>query len=270
MAQTSHAFPLSVQLTLSEEDGGKAALAEQLQAMRSHRITGVELNIVHPEKTDTDDLRRFLDSHGMKLTYLATGGAANARGLSLSHEVPEEREESVRACLAFIDFARKMEAGIIVGFFQGGLSSDPSEARSRFRQSLDQIAPYAVDRGVSVLIEPLNRYLTSVTNSLEDAAGLIEDYDRSTMRLLPDTFHMNIEETNTIEALQRFAPFYESVHLSDNNRFYPGLGAIDFMPIVGFLKESGFQGGLGFEGNIRTSFEDDLNRAMAYLAPALA
>ena len=89
------------------------------------------------------------------------------------------------------------------------------------------------------------------------------------LRILPDTFHMNIEEQSTPGSLARFAGLYESVHISDNNRLFPGLGGIDFGGILRFLRDAAYQGGIAIEGNIRDSFEEDLRASMSLLSPTL-
>ena len=70
-------------------------------------------------------------------------------------------------------------------------------------------------------------------------------------------------------ALVRYRALYESVHLSDNNRYFPGLGAIDFSAILRFLKEMGYRGGVAIEGNVRRGFAEDLRASMEILGPML-
>jgi len=80
---------------------------------------------------------------------------------------------------------------------------------------------------------------------------------------------MNIEERDLIGALKEFAPHFDSVHLSDNNRLCPGLGAVDFERIIDALRQMGYNGGVAIEAEIEESFEKDLERSMRYLAPIL-
>ena len=89
------------------------------------------------------------------------------------------------------------------------------------------------------------------------------------MRILPDTFHMNIEEQNALGALVKYRDLYDSVHISDNNRLFPGLGGLDFFHIIRFLENIGYRGGLAIEGNQRESFERDLDMSMSLLGPML-
>ena len=70
-------------------------------------------------------------------------------------------------------------------------------------------------------------------------------------------------------SLTKHRALYDSLHISDNNRFFPGLGAIDFFAILRFLKESGYTGGIAIEGNLQHSFQADLKASMSVLRPML-
>ncbi len=68
------------------------------------------------------------------------------------------------------------------------------------------------------------------------------------------------------EALKRHLPKYDSVHISDNNRRYPGKGAIDFSRIIAHLDRIGFIGPVTIEGNVVDTMSDELRDAAMYLA----
>jgi sugar phosphate isomerase/epimerase len=116
-----------------------------------------------------------------------------------------------------------------------------------------------------LLVEATNHYESSVANSLEDAAATIQDFRNPYLRILPDTYHMNIEERSMFGALIRFMDLYDSLHISDNNRLFPGLGGLDFLGLLRFLRDVGYAGGIAIEGNVRDSFEEDLGASMGLL-----
>jgi sugar phosphate isomerase/epimerase len=76
---------------------------------------------------------------------------------------------------------------------------------------------------------------------------------------------MNIEESSFEAALMQALPWIISVHLSDNNRYFPGFGAIDFGEICAFLSQIGFSGGLAIEGEVKSDVVSDLTASVAYL-----
>ena len=144
--------------------------------------------------------------------------------------------------MEFIDFARDLGAGLIVGFLKGGVKCRTCAARHCFLDSLGEIEPHVRAREVPLLIEATNRYELAVANTLADTAGLIRGFDNPYLRILPDTFHMNIEERSFFGSLIAHRGLYDSVHISDNNRLFPGLGGLDFRSILRFLKDFGFRG----------------------------
>ena len=262
-------FPLSIQITLPKSYRSDEVFSGRLSLLQEFGFSGVELNIEEPEGIDPSDLKAFLREYGLKLTMFASGAAAKTSGLSLSHESLDIRDESIRRCLDFIDFAAEFEAGVIIGFLKGGISPDITRARDNFKISIGKLESRAGEKSVPLLIEATNRYESSVANSLEDTVKLISDFRNPFLRILPDTFHMNIEEVSIPGALEEHRDYYNSLHISDNNRLFPGLGGIDFPSLFQYLDEKDYSGGVAIEGDLKGTFETDLKTSMAYLIPLL-
>src|SRR5690606_21146568 len=101
-------------------------------------------------------------------------------------------------------------------------------------------------------------------------AGFVAAYPSAHAKVLPDTFHMNIEETDTLATLRIHLERVPSFHLSDNNRCYPGLGAVEFSRVIAGLDELGYRGRIAIEGNARGGdVPGDLRASMRYLAPLI-
>ncbi len=262
-------FPLSLQTVLPDDYETNPVFGSLLERLRTLGLWGVELNMSDPERFDPGAVCAFLGRFDLELSMLATGLTAKRLGLSLSHPEESVRVRSVEKCRQMIEWVAGTPAGIIVGFLKGGVAPDPLEARARFGRSLAEILPHAVKRSVAVLVEATNRYESSVANTVEQATSLLADYPASSAHVLPDTFHMNIEESNSCEALRAAAGRFQSLHLSDNNRLFPGFGAIDFGAVIGLLTEIGYTGRLAIEGNVRTSIEEDIGASIARIAPML-
>jgi D-psicose/D-tagatose/L-ribulose 3-epimerase len=265
MSERGFVFPLAVQLLLPEDFREQPQTRRRFALLAELGLSGVELNFFRFDRVDPAELADFLDDFGLRCTMFATGYTARNEGLSLSSGDEKIRLRSVERSLAFIDFAARLKAGLIVGFLKGGPDPDREEARRRFADSLARLAPRAEAAGVPLLIEATNRYESAVANSLAEAAELVRPYAAGGMRLLPDTFHMNIEEADPIAALKDCAQLFDSIHLSDNNRCFPGLGAIDFSRYLEFLERSGWRGWLAIEGNLRRDLESDLRASLARL-----
>jgi sugar phosphate isomerase/epimerase len=135
-----------------------------------------------------------------------------------------------------------------------------------------ELVPDAAAHGVPLVVEATNRYQSTVANALDDTAALLPAADARGRwaQILPDTFHMNIEEADMAGALARHAGLFSSVHLSDNNRLFPGRGAIDFGRVIGTLRRIGWKGFLAMEGNVAEGLAADTRAAVEALAPHLA
>jgi sugar phosphate isomerase/epimerase len=226
--------------------------------------------MVQPEQVDASDLRDMLAAFGMRMTMFATGATAISEGLSLSAQDKQVRLNSVRRCIDFLDLAAQYGAGIIVGFLKGGVSPEPERARDLFRDSLARIEPHARSKRAHFHLEASNRYESSVANSLADAAELIAGFDNPYLRILPDTFHMNIEEDSLLGSLVRYRGLYDSLHISDNNRRFPGLGGLDFLGLFRFLVAAGYRGEVAIEGQVSGDFAQELSGSMRLIAPMLS
>jgi len=263
-------YRLTVQTTLPTDYEGDGAFRGRLEMLAGLGFWGLELNVADPAVADFERISRFLGDHGLAFSMFASGLTAKTFGLSLSHEDDPARATSVEKAKRMVDFvAPNPECGIIIGFLKGPVVEDIGAAASRFRRSLDELVPYAAEHGVMLIVEATNRYEAALANSLADTAALVDGYPRETVKILPDTFHMNIEEPNMIAALERHRDRYVSVHYSDNNRFFPGLGGIDFAAVTSYLDAVRFEGRIGMEAQIRESFEADIRHAVRRLAPIL-
>ncbi len=265
----SRRFPISLQTVLSDDFAHEAGLRALLETLRELGFWGVELNIGDISLVTLEAVRRFLDRFDLKLSMLASGLMAKRHGLSLSAPDEEVRRRSVARCREMIDWVAGSEAGVIVGFLKGGPAADVDEARRRFSRSIAEIIPHAEARSVAVLIEATNRYESAIANTLAQAAGFLDGYGAGSAQILPDTFHMNIEESDMYGALRAHLDRVSSIHLSDNNRLFPGFGAIDFGRFAGFLEAEGYRGRLAIEGNVRTDTQNDIRASMGRLAPLL-
>ena len=79
----------------------------------------------------------------------------------------------------------------------------------------------------------------------------------------------NIEEKDIYAPLQKHQRLYHNIHLSDNNRYYPGFGSIDFPGIVRFLKTIGYEGTITIEGRNYGTISEDIKHSAHYLKTLL-
>jgi sugar phosphate isomerase/epimerase len=131
---------------------------------------------------------------------------------------------------------------------------------------LRELAEYASDRDINLVIEPLNRYSTPICTNSQDAKYLVNQVDRENLGIMLDTFHMNIEEDSIYETIESTGSLLKHIHVSDNNRKMPGFAHIDFKQIVQALKKINYSKFITFEPTIEnTDYEIDLKAGLIHI-----
>jgi len=236
-----------------------------LEAMRRLGVEGLEINVTEPERTDPARLENTLKTHGLAMTAYATGADAKGHGLSLASADAKVRRQSVERCGRYLQFAAELRASIIIGYLKGRAQEASGSSAEYLRESMAEIGELARKWKTPVQLEATNRYESAAAYSLEETWNAIGRLDNPLLSILPDTFHMNIEETSILGSLARYAGKYGNVHLSDNNRFFPGLGRLDFKAILTFLHSTGYRGDYAIEGNTKHDLLRDLEISLSYL-----
>jgi sugar phosphate isomerase/epimerase len=119
--------------------------------------------------------------------------------------------------------------------------------RAVLLDALAELGTHAQAVGGVLLLEPLNRYEDHMVNTLADAASLIHEVGLPTVRLMADTFHMNIEEADPADSLRQYADVLGHVQVADSNRLEPGAGHFDWPGFHDVLEEIGYDGWLVLE-----------------------
>jgi D-psicose/D-tagatose/L-ribulose 3-epimerase len=117
----------------------------------------------------------------------------------------------------------------------------------RLVEALRPVADYAGEHGVTLALEPLNRYETSLINTAEQGLEVVEALDSSALGMLLDTYHMNIEEKSPAEAIRVAGARLAHVHACGSDRGTPGADHLDWLAIVSALRDTGYSGAVCIE-----------------------
>lgn len=112
---------------------------------------------------------------------------------------------------------------------------------------LSALAAYAQEKGVTLCIEPLNRFETSFLNLVAQANEVIDRVDSPGCKLLLDTFHMNIEEKSIGDAIRAAGTRIAHFHACENDRGTPGSGHLPWGDVAQALKDVGYDGPIVIE-----------------------
>jgi D-psicose/D-tagatose/L-ribulose 3-epimerase len=108
-------------------------------------------------------------------------------------------------------------------------------------------AQYAAKSGITLAVEPLNRFECYFLNTMADARAYAHRVGRHNFGVLYDSFHANIEEQDPIGCIYTSADVIRHVHISENDRGTPGKGHIDFVATAKALRAIGYDGWLTIE-----------------------
>ncbi len=211
---------------------------------------GLELHLLRADDIERSQLLRLARDHGVAVSAIGTGKAASVEGLSFSSPDPQIRLRAVKRIQGQIELAACLGSSVIIGLVYGMLAGSEGE-RERQRQTaldcLGECAGAAKREGVNIFLEPLNRYESNHLNTLADARFVVDKVGVEEVRILADTFHMNIEEADIHRSLMETAGYLGHVHLADSNRQAPGHGHLEMRKILTSLRECRYAGYLSFE-----------------------
>jgi len=216
--------------------------------LRDAGFDGVEIPIFDREIDTYARLRGRLENLGLEaLAVSARGGDDNPISAD-----PAVRAEAVAATRANLDSAAALGASLICGplaaplaVFSGAGPTDEEKAWSV--AYLQEVAPYAEERGVTIALEYLNRFEMYLTNTSADLAELVRAVGHPRIRMMYDTFHAHIEEKDPAEALRSCADVLVHIHVSENDRSTPGTGQVAWAETFDAIRAIGYDGWVAIE-----------------------
>ncbi|MDI6104646.1 sugar phosphate isomerase/epimerase family protein [Actinoplanes sp. NEAU-A12] len=226
------------------------ALAELIPRIAAFGFDAVELPLEQPGHWDPVRTRDLLASH-----HLAAAGvcAVTPPGRELVAAPPTVVASTAAYLRACVDSAAVLGAPCVGGpvYASVGRAWHMSPAArtacyQEFREALSPVADYAGERGVSIGVEALNRYETSVVNTVAQALDLIDGMPAN-VGLMIDTYHMNIEESDPYAAVYLAGPRIKHVQVSGTNRGAPGGDHFDWPRFFGVLRATGYDGAVCIE-----------------------
>ena len=215
--------------------------------------SGVDLSLLDSDALDREWIIGKTKSYKLKVYAIATGQTYYNDGYSLYSAEADKREKAVARIKSHIDFASMLGAMVIIGGIRGKVTAEAGDNQGRIRQERDgksaiyECLKHAEEKKVTLLLEPVNRYETNVINTLEEGTKLIDEIGSENLMLLPDLFHMNIEEKSIEESILKYKSHIGYIHFADSNRQAPGFGHLDFKKILSTLAENNYTNAIGLE-----------------------
>jgi D-psicose/D-tagatose/L-ribulose 3-epimerase len=210
----------------------------------------VEIAVEDPDHIDPAFVKRELDRHGLVCGSLCAcfGPERDLRG-------------TVKQQKATLDYIRRLlDQMVILSCFTligplyssvGRADAVPSAAYHRqwktVVKNLKTICRDAEQRNQQICLEPLNRFETDFINTCDQGLKMVNDVGSPSSKLLLDTFHMNIEEKSSADAIRRAGKHLGHVHACGGDRGTPGNDHIDWKSIARALKDIHYRGDVVIE-----------------------
>jgi D-psicose/D-tagatose/L-ribulose 3-epimerase len=215
-------------------------------------FTAVEIPMLESTLNNTAQIRSKLNEKELEVTLCACMNT----GRDISSFDGEIRKSTAKYFSECIEAAAELGAKAFVGpLFSGGGKChllSPEDKKTEWELAASGIkttASFGLKYGITLCVEPLHRYRTSVVNTAKQAIKLVSDIDMQNVKILYDTFHANIEETDVCASLEDVlkAKMLGHFHACANNRGASGTGHLPWEKLFTLLKNYNYLGHITME-----------------------
>lgn len=249
--------------------GGR--FAEKLEKLAAYGFDGVELSgAALLADGGFEERRDALKNSPVKASSICGGFSCE-----LVHPDPKNRATCVEAIKRLMAMCPDLGAvgPISVPIFNRmDRLPDLSPYRSRHQLEkellvhlLGDIAEHGKAVGACMLLEPLNRYESNALADIEEGAEVVRAVGSPFIKLIPDFFHMHIEQPDIPASLRKVSDVIGHIHLADSTRKQPGSGSMDFKAGFAALKEVGYTGYMALECGLTGPADIVLPKSVEYL-----
>lgn len=235
---------LGMHASLWAADWTPAAAELAVQEAKEYGLDLIEFPLLTPETVDVEHSRALFKTHGV----------APSASLCLPMEAtaPHHPKAAEAFLMKALDVAHAVGCDFLGGVTYSTLGwrsgSPPTAAEyGNVVAALKPVARRAGEYGMTLGLEPCNRYETHILNTAEQTLRLMERIDEPNLTIHLDTYHMNIEEKGLPDGFRTAGKATRYVHVSESHRGVPGTGSIDWDGAFAALKEVGFAGDLVIE-----------------------
>jgi D-psicose/D-tagatose/L-ribulose 3-epimerase len=199
----------------------------------------LEISVGTPERIDPRHSRALCERYGIEPTAslcLPEGAAAAL-----------QPDKATAVLLKALETAHALGSEVLTGVTYTVLNwrsgALPTEAEyANIVAALKPVARQAAEWGMSLGLEPCNRYETHLLNTGAQAAALIDRIDAPNVFIHLDSYHMHVEEHGLGAGVRASGDRCRYIHLSESDRGLPGSGNLDWVELFRSLAETGFSG----------------------------
>lgn len=223
---------------------------QRFDAAAASGFTGVEF--ASPYDLPAEQIRRMLDQAGLEQALINTpaGPAGSATVMGAAY-VPGARDEFRAGVHSALEYATVLGAPVI--HVMAGLRPADADADLAFATYVTNIgwaAEQARGAGIRIVLEAINKrdQPNYGLRAMETAAAVAEAVDPTTVGVLFDVYHAQVDRGNVIERFERLLPLVGHIQIADNpGRGEPGTGEIAYDRVLARIAASDYSGWIGCE-----------------------
>jgi len=205
--------------------------------------------LLQTDERELDELRDLALEHDIMLT--------SGYGPTFENCVSAADAGAVKKALEFYESLFKILKKLRIRFVGGGLYSywpvdytkkiDKPADWKRAVTGVQKMADLASQHDIILGMEVLNRFEGYLLNTCSEACAFVDEVDKPNVKIMLDTFHMNIEEDSITGAIRQAGDKLCHLHLGECNRKVPGQGRMPWWEIGEALRDIGYDGAVVME-----------------------
>lgn len=214
-------------------------LDRRMARIASLGYEGIELTASHPMPYAIDEVLALTRKHRLPVISLLSGWSYANENLCLASPRADVRQRAVERLIEYTDRAARLGAVLVVGLMQGLRTdeADEAEANPRIAACLRVVADAAVERGTTVVLEPVNHLQVGFNHTAAEAAAMVDRVGSPGLSYMLDTIHLNIEERSILQTIRDHGRRIRHFHLCETNGGPFGTGNLDFSGVLQTLAE---------------------------------
>lgn len=195
------------------------------------------------------ELKNCAESYGVKLTC----GHGPSADQNLASEDRDIQQNAIQYYSKLLKILEKLNIHVLAGGIYSYWPVDyskPIQKEADWERSVSnvrKVAHIANECGVDYCLEALNRFEGYLINTAAESTEFARQVDSPAVKILLDTFHMNIEEESFGLAIRTVGGYLGHFHVGECNRKVPGKGRIPWREIAEALKDIEYNGAIVME-----------------------
>lgn len=221
-----------------------------LEKVKEMGFDAVEIPVEYPELIELAETKKVLDDLGLEVVVCGAFGPSR----DLTHEDRSVHENCFQYIHECFEICNAWNADFLVGPMYAAVGKarmlSPENRKKEWElavKNLRKVCEMAGETGLSIAIEPLNRFETDLVNTAADVMRLVKDINHPSAKVILDSFHMTIEERNLKEAFENVGDQLIHVQVSENYRGTPGTGLTPWEDLRDGINAIGYEGVISIE-----------------------